>query len=313
MTLRHIEVFCMVCREGTMSAAAKRIHITQPAVSRMISELEHHYNVQLFERINKQIYLTNQGHQLWEDSENLMLAYEKLEEHIKGPILSSSLRIGCGVGIGTSLMHNFVKCFSARYPDCKVYISENSSRIIQQQVAKNELDFALIEGEIAETNLHNESFYTDRLIPVCSPQYIDQITKKPITFADLADENLMLPERGFGTRELVEREAMKNNVVLHPIWSSASHLNILNRTISGEGISILSRLIVRDALQSKQVVEIPADFKFDRVFSIVWHKHKHLTAEAAYFISICHEAPADTTFDKFSDVAAPGSDTKKSG
>lgn len=292
VTLRHIKVFCVVCREGTMSAAAKRLHLTQPAVSRMIAELENQYSVQLFERINKRIYLTNHGDKLWEDGEALLQAFEKLEEHMKGSVINSSLRIGCGVGIGTTLMHDYVKQFSARYPSCRVYISENSSRKIQQQVVANELDFALIEGEVAEMNLHNESFYNDRLIPICSPEYICRIPDRPITFADLAEENIMLPERGFGTRELVEREAMRSNVVLHPIWSSASHLNILNRTISGEGISILSQLIVWNALRNRQVVEIPATFKFDRVFSIVWHKSKHLTTEATYFISLCHATPS---------------------
>ena len=290
MTLHHLEVLCAVCRVNSMTEAAKRLNLTQPAVSRAIKELEIYYGVRIFDRINRRIFLTQQGEQMWRDSEAVLSAFEEMEQRMHHPEQTAELQIGCGVGIGTALMTGLIRSFNERYPNCKVHTLETASRTIQQLVATNDLDFALIEGGISEHNLHREVFYHDRLIPVCATSKYDLYKDiVPIGYADLAGMDLLLPARGYGTRELLEKAAMENNFTINPVWSSSSHQNLLARAIQGDGVAILSQLLVKDEIYSGSIVEIPARFSLDRNFSIVWHRNKRLSAESRFFIQLCHE------------------------
>ena len=81
MTLHHLEVLCAACRENSMSGAANRLHLTQPAVSRTIMEIEKHYGFKVFERINKRLFLTEHGRQLWNDSERVLKDLSVLEQN----------------------------------------------------------------------------------------------------------------------------------------------------------------------------------------------------------------------------------------
>ena len=129
MTLHHLEVLCAACRENSMSGAANRLHLTQPAVSRTIMEIEKHYGFKVFERINKRLFLTEHGRQLWNDSERVLKDFGVLEQNAQNSSKISSLQIGCGIAIGTILMPELIMSFRERYPhsgehgDCKNAVS----------------------------------------------------------------------------------------------------------------------------------------------------------------------------------------------
>ena len=114
MTLLHLEVLCAACRENSMSGAAKRLHLTQPAVSRTIMEIEKHYGFKVFERINKRLFLTEHGRQLWNDSERVLKDFGVLEQNAQNSSKISSLQIGCGIAIGTILMPELIMSFHER-------------------------------------------------------------------------------------------------------------------------------------------------------------------------------------------------------
>ena len=290
MTLHHLEVLCATCRENSMSGAAKRLHLTQPAVSRTIMEIEKHYGFKVFERINKRLFLTEHGRQLWNDSERVLKDFGVLEQNAQNSSKISSLQIGCGIAIGTILMPELIMSFHERYPNCRIHVLETSSRVIQQQVISNDLDFALIEGPVSEQNLHGDPFCHDRLIPVCAYDHLHHYYHgTPIRFEELVKTDLLLPAGGYGTRELLERMARENNLTIAPAWSSSSHQNLLHRAIRGNGVAVLSQLLVRESISKRLLAEIPAEFQLKRRFSIVWHRNKQLPTESLYFIQLCHQ------------------------
>ena len=72
MTLRHLAIFIKVCEENGITAAAKKLHMTQPSVSQVIQELEAHYQTLLFERLGRRIFITEAGRRLLRYSRNLI-------------------------------------------------------------------------------------------------------------------------------------------------------------------------------------------------------------------------------------------------
>lgn len=94
MTIRHLTVFATVAEQGSMSAAAKHLYLSQPTVSQAIRELEAHYNGLLFERLGKKLYLTERGKLLLPHAREMIRQFQQLEELMQNQGQSSTLKLG---------------------------------------------------------------------------------------------------------------------------------------------------------------------------------------------------------------------------
>ncbi|MBS6643068.1 MAG: LysR family transcriptional regulator [Clostridiaceae bacterium] len=291
MTLKHMTVFCTVCEEMSMTKAAERLYMTQPAVSRMIGELEKHYDVRLFDRIDRQIYLTAAGKQLWKDSKNVLLSMEQLENHLQSKAVSPVLKVGCSLGIGITYIQNYLDRYYESYPDTLVRITENHSSYVEEKVAVNELDLGIIEGIVHLDTLVSTPFHKDDLAAVCAPFHalagysIDR-SSAPLSLRDLNEAGLSLPENGTGTREHLNSEAAKNGMKLTPIWSTINYSNIFQQVLNGRAVTVLSRHLLKDMLEKGTLVELNTDFHIRRTFHIIRHKYKYLASNAQFFIKL---------------------------
>src|SRR5699024_128386 len=100
MTLRHLKIFVEVYRTGSITKAAERLHLSQPAVSNAIKDLESYYGVMLFERMTRKIYITKAGLMLWQYANSILSQLEEVREMIKDEESTSGIRIGSNVAFG---------------------------------------------------------------------------------------------------------------------------------------------------------------------------------------------------------------------
>ena len=100
MTIRNLEIFTKVAELGSMSGAAKNLYITQPSVSLAIAEIEHEYDVRLFDRVGNRLRLTLTGQQLLEYTTSILHQYKEMERFLKDESHSSSIRIGATATVG---------------------------------------------------------------------------------------------------------------------------------------------------------------------------------------------------------------------
>ena len=82
MTIRHLKIFTEVADAGSMSLAAKRLHISQPSVSQAVAELERYYGIKLFERLSQKIYLTEEGELMLSFSRHILDSFDQMEEAV---------------------------------------------------------------------------------------------------------------------------------------------------------------------------------------------------------------------------------------
>ena len=87
MTLRHLEIFSTVCAQGSFTRAAEKLNMAQPAVSLAIRELEVFYNVRLFERMNRRVYLTEAGRTLWQYADTVLSQFQESVEVLRDILL----------------------------------------------------------------------------------------------------------------------------------------------------------------------------------------------------------------------------------
>lgn len=168
MTLRHVRIFLSVCENGcNTTKAAEKMHMTQPAVSLAIRELEQHYGVALFERIGRRLLITEAGQRFCEYGAYIASLFDDMEKRMRDWDAFGLLRIGSSITIGSQFLPKYVKEFYTRYPGTEVKALVAPSEQLERKIMENELDFALIEGIPHNPSLVSEAYMEDHLTVIC--------------------------------------------------------------------------------------------------------------------------------------------------
>lgn len=304
MTLRHLRIYVAVCKTLSTTVAARHLYMSQPAVSLAIKELEEYYGVKLFDRISKKLYITSIGDSFLNYASNIVALFDDMEHSVRNWDALGRLRIGSSITIGTQLMPDFVKVFSAKWPKVQLKVIIDSSDIIVSKVLNNDLDLALIEGISSSPYLEVEAFMSDELTAICSTQHHLASTGR-INLDQLRSEKVMLREPGSGTRELFDHVMTTHGVLIDPTWESTSTMALINAVGNNLGIAIIPlRLAV--ALPSIGKINILKmdDVSFLRKFNIIYHKNKFLTPSALSFLEICSQKDGGALI--YLDTVKPG-------
>lgn len=288
MTIRHMRIFKAVCENGcSMTKAAEKLNMTQPAVSLAVSELESYYGIKLFDRISRRLYLSEAGKMFLEYADSISLAFDDMEKSIRSWESFGIVRVGASISIGSMLMPKYVKKFSDERPDTKVMVKIDRSEELEKLLFENELDFALIEGMIHEPSLVYEDFMEDRLALVASDAYDDTITSDK-----LYELPFLLRERGSGTREIFESTLTSHSIPLpKPVWESMSTAALVNAAEAGLGIAVVPYRMISERIEKGDVKEVFIEnIAFSRKYKLAYHKDKKLSAADLRFIEICRDS-----------------------
>src|SRR5665647_211455 len=219
LTLRHLKIFVMVCEMNSITKAAEKCYLAQPAVSRAIKELEDHYEIKLFDRISRRLYLTEAGKNLLSYARPIVDLFDEMETKIRSQGITGKLRIGASITIGSHFMPEYVREFKVKYPQTPVFVTIDSSENIEKKILANELDFALIEGIAHLDSIQSETYMDDELVAICGPNHAF-CSGGLITLDQFLAEPFLLRENGSGTRELFDHILAAHNLFILPMWES---------------------------------------------------------------------------------------------
>lgn len=288
MTLHHIEVFCAVCREGSMSKAAVVMNMTQPGVSRLISDLENYYKTNLFIRKGRTLELTSAGKQYYRDSLQVLQDFKIQESNIRHDREKRNITLGCTTSLGLSVMMEIQAKFNKKYPTCSLSVIDNSSRIVREKVLSGICSIGLVQNSNGDEALKQESFLTDELVAVCSPTYLLKPNHK-YSIKELSKEKLLLMESGRTTRNIIDKFAMDKGIALEPVWTSSSVSNLKELASRNMGIAVLFEMMVRDSLEEGCLIKVPVTFTAKKEFYLIYRKDSWLSEEEEYLLNLCRE------------------------
>jgi DNA-binding transcriptional LysR family regulator len=287
LTLRHMNIFVAVCEENSITKAAQKLHIAQPAVSLAVKELEEHYDVKLFDRISKRLYLTEAGGKLLEYAAHIVSLFDDMEDNMRQWERSGKLKIGASITIGTHLMPRYVRDFYNCHPQSTIEVFIGSSDLIEKKILESELDFALIEGTVHSDRIVCSTFMKDRLAIICAPSNA-LCNSETVTMEQLLTQPLLLRESGSGTRELFDHILASFECTYAPSWESTSTEALINAVRNGLGVSVLPYMLVSEELENGSIIELKIEnLHFDRGFHVIYHQNKLLTNMAKEFIEMC--------------------------
>ncbi len=292
MTVRHMKIFKTVCECGcSITKAAEKLNMTQPAVSLAVSELENYYGIKLFDRISRRLYLSEAGKMFLEYANTITLTFDDMEKRVRSWEKTGVVRVGASISIGAMLMPEYVKKFAAENPDTKVTVKINRSEELEALLFENKLDFALIEGIVHDQNLVYEDFMEDRLALVAAIGFPTDTIKKEEIYA----YDFLLREKGSGTREIFESTLTSVSCPLpEPAWESMSTAALINAAEAGLGVAVVPYRMAVERLKSGNIREVHIEnIKFTRKYKLVYHKNKKLSTTDRKFIEICRNTETE--------------------
>ena len=301
MTLRHMKIFASVCEKNcNTTKAAEAMHMTQPAVSLAIRELEQYYGVTLFDRIGRRLRLTEAGQRFWEYASHISALFEDMEKGMRNWDSFGLLRVGASITIGSQFLPSYVKAFYNCYPGTEVRVLVASSDELEQRILTSELDFALIEGVAHHPSILSEEYMEDHLTVICPANGYFQ-NGQVLTVEEFKQQKFLLREPGSGTREVFDRAAESAGFSVQPIWEAMSTTALVNAVINGLGIAVLPHRMVTGPLERGLVTAIRVEgMDFRRRFHITYHKEKFLTTSAKAFIDLCRNYETDYPLPRYS-------------
>jgi len=288
-TLRQLEVFLAAARHENLGRAAADLAMSASAASDALREMEHQFDLQLFDRIGKRLQLNDLGRLLRPRAEELLGRARELELSLANHDGMGTLKVGATLSIGNFLCIPLIDQYRQRYPSSKISLEVANTEQISRKVANFELDVGLIEGEINDPQLEIRRWRKDRLVLFCHRSH-PLAAKHQLKQADLLHAGWILREGGSGTRQTFDRVMYDMLPTLNIVLELQHTEAILQAVAAGMGLSCLSQVTLQQAFGSGEFLPLTAAGRdFSRYFYMILHRHKYKSAAIAHWQALCME------------------------
>ena len=287
MTYRHFQIFVAVSDSLSMTAAAEQLFISQSAVSQAINALEKYYQVRLFERYSRRLFVTPAGERFYSYAQHILGMYEEIEKTMRGIGQNGPLRLGASVTVGAYVLPALVAAFKRLHPKIEIVVSEDNTSVIEGCLLSDKTDIGLVEGDISSDDIITQAFSDDELTLVCGVGH-RLAGLATVTADDLEGEDFIIRESGSGTRKTFENVMNAHQIGFKPAWVCNNTDTIKEAVMAGLGISVLPWIAVQNEIAAERLIaKEVAGLSFRRTFTIAYHKDKYLTDPMKEFIAFC--------------------------
>lgn len=288
MSLRNLEIFSEVCKHMNMSRAAEYLYISQSSVSQAIGELERQYQVKLFERLSKKLYLTDAGRELLTYVRQILYLTEQMEEKMHDISSSERLRVGACTTVGFYFMNPLLDRYKELCPHVRTMVEVGNSSQLERKILDSQLDLAFVQDITRAKEVTRESSLADRLILICRNDH--PLAGQEVEAETLDGQPFVAREAGSGTRRLLEELLAAKGVAPEYAWICNSITSMKDAVMHGRGICLLSEYLVEEELKAGTLAQIRlCGRELKRHFYLICHKNKFKTNGMARFIELCRQ------------------------
>lgn len=284
----YYKVFYTTASEGSLSAAADRLFLSQPAVSRSIKTLEENLGTTLFIRYSRGVALTEAGKELFqyvEQSYNLIQKGERRLQEMQS-LKHGEVRIGASDTLCRYYLLPFIESFHQQYPGIHLKVTNRTSAETVSLLKSGHVDFGLINLPFDDQDLEIVSgpVIQDCLIGGRKFEYLSQI---PLAWKDLSRIPLLMLEGESRTRAYLEQEMKRHGVLITPEVELGSIDLLVEFARIGLGVAFVIKDVLKDLGQSKELFEIRLEEDIaPRAAGIAWLKQVPLSPGAKVFVDL---------------------------
>ncbi len=293
MADRRLQVFHTVARLLSFTKAAETLHMTQPAVTFQIRQLEEYFNTRLFDRTHNRISLTAAGERVYEYAERIINLYDEMNSRVReltGDV-SGVLLIGASTTIAEYVLPSLLGEFQARHKNVKIRLSVSNSLGIVHMVENNTVDIGIVEAPVTNKSLAVEVCWHDKLVLICPPHH-PLAKRSSIAANELVELPFIAREEGSGTRDVISDYLAHNNLQWQDLNLSmefGSPESVKSAVEAGLGVSLVSRATVTKELKLGTLVALPLEPSLERPFSFVHQRQKFRLRAVEEFMGFARE------------------------
>lgn len=268
MELRQLESFREVVREGSFTAAARKLHMTQPAVSLHVKALEQHLQARLLHRDARGVRLTKAGAVLLETADQVLAGLEEAARRIReieAPERGSVI-LACGDTVALHLLPPVITEFRSTHPAAEVQVANHGSRTILEMIMRREADLGLVTRPLwLDPALQARTLHIEPM-RLALPRKHPLARRKRLGLADLEGEAAVLLAKPAETRLLIDRGLAKAGVHLDVVMESGNLEVVKAYVRTGLGISLLPELAITGQDERWLAIrDLPEDFPKRRI------------------------------------------------
>ncbi len=284
LNLHRVRVFHAVARRESYSRAAEDLHISQPAVSKHVLDLEEELGAKLFHRLGRRIVLTEAGRLMADYAERIFVLADEARralEELQG-LERGRLHLGASSTPGNYLLPRALAAFQARYRRLEVSLDIMASHDVVDRVIRQELDLGFVGATFA-ADLHVQPYMEDELVLILRPGH-PLASVRTIPREALEKETFVLRDIASGTRTVAEAELKTRGITIRRLLELRSVEAIKQAVAEGLGISFISRYAVALEVRHK-VLAVAADprLRFRRPLVMISRKDARLSPAALAF------------------------------
>ena len=278
MADRRLQVFSTVARLLSFTKAADVLHMTQPAVTFQIRQLEEYFNTRLFDRTHNRITLTVAGELVKSYADRIIAQYGEMDNEVRkltGDVLGP-LVIGASTTIGQYVIPRVLGDYQAKFPEVTMRLYVTNTLGVIHMVENNEIDIGIVEGPINNKNLVTEVCWQDELLLVTPPDHA-LTGPEPVRPDEIMRYPFISREEGSGTRQVISEYLTENKLSFSDMilaMEFGSSESIKSAVAAGLGISILSIATLDKELRLGLLEKTSLTPPLKRPFTIVYQKQK---------------------------------------
>jgi DNA-binding transcriptional LysR family regulator len=281
MDTQHLQAFVAIAESGSFSAAGERLHLTQPAISKRIALLEEQLKVPLFDRIGRQVLLTQAGILLLDKAKHILnevTAAQRALADLKGEV-TGKLSIATSHHLGLHYLPPYLRAFLTRYPAVNLDLHFLDSEQAYQEILQGRFDIAIITlAPDQDTRINSNPVWQDQLQFVAAPNH-PLASLKNIQLSDLSPHQAIMPDINTYTTQLIKNLFDQQG---HPleITMVTNHLDTIKMMLSiGLGWGVLPNRII-----DNQVVTLNVNCRpIHRQLGFIYLNQRSLTNAARAF------------------------------
>jgi DNA-binding transcriptional LysR family regulator len=283
-TLRQLHVFETVADELSFTRASERLHLSQPAVSIQVKQLEEGVGLPLFEHVGKRISLTEAGSILYNCSQTIRSVLEDTGEQIDE--LMGIQRGKLDVTVATTASYfasRILAGFASHYPQIAISLDVTNREGLLQQLESNQCDLVIMGEPPRGKRLESTPIMANPLVIIASPNH-PLVGRRRVPVKELGEQTFVFREPGSGTRAAIMRFFEKKGVPIQISLEMTSNEAIKQTVQAGLGLGIVSRHTVALELKTGSLVELDvAHFPLKRFWYLVRRSDKPMSPVAQRF------------------------------
>lgn len=288
--LAQLRALQAVVRHASFSRAADELHLTQPAVSMQIRQLEGTVGLPLLERVGKRAFLTQAGEVLLAHATRALRELQtglELVQQLRG-VVAGRIRLGTSASISIYLLPPLLRRFRSRYPDTELIVVTGNAREIRRAVVANELDIGVVSLPVRERELVVTPLHRDEIVAI-TPPGPKWRKLRVATPAQLAGESLILFEHGGTIRDVIDGWFRAAGVSPGLPMELGNTEAIKKLVGAGLGLSITSGFTVREEAKAGSLAVVRLAPPLFREIGVIHRKDKPHTPALDAFLAALEE------------------------